>query len=144
MMARSWLVPVILSLLAGLGGAVAGQRLAAPRPTLSLHDRIHAEITLTPAQEQRLHGLEARFDHDRITRDAAMRAADARLAAAMLREGRYGPGVAAAVDDVHRAMGDLQKASIDHMFAMRAVLTPAQAQQFDRIIATSLTNPPAP
>lgn len=141
MMSRSWLAPIALSLLAGLGGAVAGQRLAAPRLTASLHDRMHETLTLTAAQEQRIHRLEARFRHDRIAGEAAMRAADARLAAAMLREGRYGPGVAAAVDEVHHAMGDLQKASIDHMFAMRAELTPAQQQDFDRIIAESLTDP---
>jgi nickel and cobalt resistance protein CnrR len=140
-MARSWIAPVVLSLLAGLGGAVAGQRLATPPAPVSLHDRLHDVLRLTATQEQKLHRLETGFARQRITHETAMRAADAQLAAAMLREGRYGPGVAAAVDDVHRAMGDLQKASIDHMFAMRAILTPEQQQRFDRIIAESLTDP---
>ena len=137
-MARSWIAPVLLSLLAGLGGAVAGQRLAAPAPAASLHERMHDALNLTGAQAARIHHLEAQFDRERITHEAAMRAADARLAAAMLREGRYGPGVAAAVDDVHRTMGDLQKASITHMFAMRSQLDAGQQRIFDRIIATSL------
>ncbi len=138
-MARSWVAPVLLSLLAGLGGAVAGQRLAAPPAAVSLHDRLHDAFQLSAGQEQGLHRLETGFARQRITHEAAMRAANAKLAAAMLREGRHGPGVDAAIDDVHRAMGDLQKASIDHMFAMRAVLTPDQQQRFDRIIAESLT-----
>lgn len=139
-MARSWVAPVLLSLLAGLGGAVVGQRLAAPPAPVSLHDRLHDALQLTAAQERGVEQLESGFARQHITHEAAMRAANAKLAAAMLREGRYGPGVAAAIDDVHHAMGDLQKASIDHMFAMRAVLTPDQQQRFDRMIAESLTD----
>ncbi len=143
MMSRNWIAPVLLSLLAGLGGAIAGQRLAAPHSTPAMHDRLHDTLALNAGQEERIHQLEVAFAATRTRHEADIRAADARLAAAMVREGRYGPGVAAAVDDVHTAMGALQKASIDHMFAMRAVLDPAQQTKFDRIIAESLTDQPA-
>lgn len=139
-MSRSWIAPVLLSLLAGLGGAIAGQRLAAPHATPAMHDRLHGTLSLKTAQDQRIHQLEVAFAAKLARKEAAIRAANARLAAAMVREGRYGPGVATAVDDVHIAMGALQKESIDHMFAMRAVLDQQQQAKFDRIIAESLTD----
>jgi Spy/CpxP family protein refolding chaperone len=143
MMARTFIAPMLLSLLAGLGGAIAGQRLTAPQSTPAMHDRLHGTLSLNSAQDQHIHQLEVAFAAQRASHEARIRAADASLAAAMVREGRYGPDVAAAVDDVHSAMGALQKASIDHMFAMRAVLDPQQQTKFDRIIAESLTDQPA-
>jgi|GEM_PF-3594400 len=52
------------------------------------------------------------------------------------------PEVRAAVDHFHDAMGALQKATIAHVFEMRAVLTPEQARVFDREIAGALTQEP--
>ena len=50
--------------------------------------------------------------------------------------------VTAAVDHFHSAMGELQKATIEHVFAMRAVLTPEQAARFDRTVVDALTADP--
>ncbi|MBA4353735.1 MAG: heavy metal resistance protein, partial [Novosphingobium sp.] len=63
------------------------------------------------------------------------------IAAAMASEHQFGPKVAGAVDHSHMAMGDLQKETLAHVFAMRAVLTPEQATIFDREIARALTAP---
>ena len=52
------------------------------------------------------------------------------------------PEVRAAVDHFHDAMGALQKATIAHVFEMRAVLTPEQARVFDKEIAGALTQEP--
>jgi hypothetical protein len=41
----------------------------------------------------------------------------------------YGPRVAACVEVVHQRMGDLQKASIEHVFEMRSVLSPEQGDK---------------
>ena len=40
------------------------------------------------------------------------------------------------------AMGELQKATLSHVFAMRAVLRPDQAAVFDERIAATLTSSP--
>lgn len=40
---------------------------------------------------------------------------------------------------MHRAMGDYQKETIAHIFRMRSVLTPKQADTFDRAVAAALT-----
>jgi hypothetical protein len=39
------------------------------------------------------------------------------------------------------AMGELQKATLRHVFAMRAVLRPDQAARFDAAISKALTRP---
>jgi len=51
----------------------------------------------------------------------------------------YGPEVSAAVDHTHQVMGELQKETLEHLFAMRAVLTPDQAARFDRTVTKALT-----
>lgn len=135
-------VIIALSLLAGLGGAMLSrhwQSLTGAVP--SLHDRLHGELNLSTAQDKRIHALERQFAAERNEREAAIRAANRRLAAAMASEGRYGPAVASAVDDIHIAMGSLQKASLEHVFAMRRELDAGQRARFDAIVSESLTAP---
>ncbi|OYZ13060.1 MAG: hypothetical protein B7Y35_14005 [Sphingomonadales bacterium 28-64-96] len=139
-----WRIAAIaaLSLLAGLGGALLSrqwQPLAVTQP--SLHDRLHGELDLTAVQDNRIHALEREFSTERARHEAAIRAANRRLAGAMADEGRYGPAVASAVDDIHAAMGELQKASLEHVFAMRRELDAGQRTRFDAIVSESLTAP---
>ena len=60
------------------------------------------------------------------------------LAAAIAASDGNTPQVQAAVDHFHVAMGDLQKATIAHVFEMRSVLTPAQAEVFDAAVVDAL------
>jgi hypothetical protein len=68
-----------------------------------------------------------------------MRAANAHLAAAIEAEHGYGPEVTAAIDHTHQVMGEMQKETLEHLFAMRAVLKPDQAAVFDRTVVKALT-----
>ena len=68
-----------------------------------------------------------------------MRAANIRLAQAIEAEHGYGPQVTKAIDETHEVMGDLQKETLQHLFAMRAVLNPQQASIFDRTVVKALT-----
>jgi len=97
------------------------------------------ELDLDASQRERLERLEARFTVERNELEHSLRAANARLAVAMDEEHEYGPKVAAAIDDVHGRMGDLQKATVGHVFAMRALLKPEQKARFDRQVSLSLT-----
>lgn len=49
--------------------------------------------------------------------------------------------MAGAVDRSHQAMGLLQKQTLQHLFAMRAVLRPDQAARFDAAMVEALTAP---
>lgn len=69
-----------------------------------------------------------------------LRADNARLAEAIEAEHGDGPQVQAAVDRSHQVMGELQKATLAHVFAMRALLHPDQAAKFDQLIVRKLTD----
>ena len=69
-----------------------------------------------------------------------LRANNARLAEAIEAEHGNGPRVAAAVDQSHAVMGELQKATLAHIFAMRQLLRPDQTAQFDQAVVKALTD----
>ena len=124
--------------------AVLGARLwRAPAPPVEseVHSLLHQRLTLDAAQQKRIHALETAFAARRAALEADMRADNQRLAAAIAAEHGYGPQVAQAVDRSHQVMGQLQKETLQHMFAMRAVLRPDQAAQFDAAVVRALTQP---
>lgn len=104
-----------------------------------LHSLMHEQLELEPAQKMRIEQLEREFADRRKSLDVQLREANAELAAAMVSEHQYGPKVAEAVDRSHMAMGELQKATLGHVFAMRAVLRPDQAARFDAAVGKALT-----
>jgi hypothetical protein len=106
-----------------------------------LHALMHEQLNLDSDQKRRIELLEAQFSEQRQALDRSLWAANADLATAMETEHQYGPRVAAAVDRAHMAMGELQKATLRHVFAMRAVLRPDQAARFDAAVGKALTQP---
>lgn len=132
---------VVLALLAGAAGAWIGASGLPPahRPA-SLHEMVHHELELTPEQDRRLDVLEQDFAVRRKAREAELRAANAQLAAAIQARHEYTPEVQAAVARFHAAMGALQLETVQHVLAMRKVLTPEQAAKFDRRVSEALTN----
>lgn len=93
------------------------------------HEWLHRELDLTDTQLKALEPVEAQFgDRQRKLADA-LHEANRALARAMAEDKAYTPRVTAAVEHVHHCMGELQKASIEHVFAMRAVLSPEQGDK---------------
>jgi Spy/CpxP family protein refolding chaperone len=140
-LARSIALTLILSLVLGGLGAWAGAQYVVRRmhAAAPLHELVHEKLHLTPAQQQRIEGLEARHEARRRELQAEMRAANLDLAQAIQAQHAYTPQVQAAVDRFHHAMGELQKETILHVLAMRAELTPQQAAQFDATVSKSLS-----
>jgi Spy/CpxP family protein refolding chaperone len=131
---------MLVALLAGFGGVWLGRTVFdrdGGRPTL--HDLLHDELQLTADQQRRIETLEADFAVRRRALEAEMRAANAELATAIREEHGMGPRVTAAVKRFHDAMGELQTAMLEHVFAMREVLTPEQKAKFDNLVASALT-----
>ena len=104
----------------------------------SLHSIVHEKLDLSAEQDRQLDVIEARFATHRPALEAEVRAANRELAAAIAASDGDTPQVQAAVDHFHTAMGDLQKATITHVFEMRSVLTPAQAEVFDAAVVDAL------
>ena len=139
-LSRGLVVTLVLTLLAAIGGTWIGARyIYDQRHQPSLHEFVHEELELSAEQKQRLEVLEEDFAVRRRAREAELRAANAELARAIQVRHEYSPDVQAAVERFHDAMGELQKETILHVLAMRTVLTPDQALEFDKRIGEALT-----
>ena len=138
----SLVIIVLTALAAGLGGW-AGVRLGLHQvqAPAGLDVIVHRQIHLTADQDRQLAVLETRFAMLRGTRQAEMQSANAELAEAIGTQHAYGQKAQEAVSRFHAAMGALQEDTIRHIFAMRAVMTPEQARQFDVLVAKALTPP---
>lgn len=135
-----WLIALI-AFAAALGGVVIGRSLVRPSAAAGteLHRLLHEQLDLDDAQHARIEALERRFAVRRRALELELRADNARLADAIEAEHGNGPRVAAAVDRSHAAMGQLQKETLAHIFAMRQILRPDQAAKFDRSVVKALT-----
>jgi nickel and cobalt resistance protein CnrR len=131
----------IIAFLAAIAGVFIGRALLpAPSQTgAELHALLHDKLTLDTQQATNLDALEATFAVRRKALELELRADNARLAEAIEAEHGYGPRVAAAVDTCHMTMGQLQKTTLEHVFAMRSLLKPSQTAVFDQAVVKALT-----
>lgn len=138
---RYFALSIIVAAVAGVAGGWIGARYVNPGSAeeRSLHALVHDDLDLTAEQARRLDGIENRFAVRRQLLEAELRQANAELATAVRTSHRYGPEVQAAVNHFHSTMGTLQSETMLHVFEMRSVLTPEQAEMFDRRIADALT-----
>jgi len=136
---RTLLIAAIAFLAAVTGVFVGQQIFHAPHHGTELHDLLHEHLELDAGQEARLEEIERRFAVRRRALELELRADNARLAEAIQAEHGNGPGVAAAVERSHHIMGELQKETLAHLFAMRQTLRPDQAEKFDRAVTRALT-----
>ncbi|EIZ78053.1 hypothetical protein WSK_3363 [Novosphingobium sp. Rr 2-17] len=135
-----WALVAIVAFGAALGGVLAGRAwIAPPQPVeTEIHQLLHDELVLDPSQTSRIEAIEAHYAQRRQALEGELRADNARLAAAIEAEHGYGPQVRDAVDRSHHAMGELQKVTLEHIFAMRGVLRPDQAARFDAAVVKAL------
>jgi len=133
---------VIACFVAAIIGVLVGRALLPgwAQPGAELHDVLHHKLALDQGQQARLAVLEQRYAVQRRAFELELRADNARLAEAIEAEHGNGPRVAAAVDQSHVAMGELQKATLAHIFAMRQLLRPDQTAQFDQAVVKALTD----
>lgn len=143
-MARYPLLVILFAFLAAIAGVWMGRALFRPEPPIEnrFHTLIHHELDLDAAQTVRVERLETRFAGQQAQYEREMRDDNRRLAAAIQAEKGFGPQVAAAIDRSHHAMGMLQKETLQHLFAMRAVLRPDQVRRFDQAMVDALTAQP--
>jgi len=138
---RKALIVAVIGFAAAIAGAFIGRALVTPdRPVENeLHTLLHDELALDAGQQARLAEIEKRFSVRRRVLELELRADNARLADAIEAEHGYGPQVQATVDHSHRTMGQLQKETLEHVFAMRSILRPDQAEKFDDAVVKALT-----
>lgn len=134
---------VALALLMGLAGAFIGRGVTQPNaaPESALHKVLHQDIKLDPDQRAKLDALNKEFAAQKATLEARLKADDAALAEAIAAEHGYGPRVAQAVEQTHHTMSDLQKLTLEHVFAMRTLLRPDQIAIYDAAVQRALIPP---
>ncbi len=141
---RSVLLALVLTAFAGGVGGWLGVRYglhqAQVRP--GLDETLHHELGLNADQDRRIAALEASYAARRRQLNTEMRAANRELAEAIGTEHAYGPKARQAVRQFHAAMGVLQEETIQHVLAMREVLTPEQARRFDATVSKALSPDP--
>jgi Spy/CpxP family protein refolding chaperone len=139
---RTVVAMLALTVLAAGAGGYFGVRygLQRVRSSSSLDELVHRQLKLNADQEQRLVAMESTFAARRKGLEDEMRSANRELASAVLTEHRYGPQAEQAIEHFHAAMKTLQEETIKHVMAMRSVLTPQQAQQFDLTVAKALNS----
>lgn len=130
-------------LLTGIGGGVGGwlgvqYGLRQAHANQGLDDVLHHELRLNDLQNRRIEALEKDFAGRRKSYEAEMEAANRDLAHALATQHVFGPDAERAIARFHVAMGALQEATIEHVLAMRAVLTPNQAATFDETLSQTL------
>lgn len=138
---RTFLIAVMV-FLAALAGVYAGRTLTAPTPPpeSEIHALLHDGLNLDAKQLAQLEILEKQFAIRKQALELEMRADNASLASAIEKEHGYGTEVAAAVDQSHMAMSQLQKETLEHIFSMRALLKPDQMVKFDAAVVKALTD----
>lgn len=138
---RRLLVLAAVAFLAALAGVLIGRGISerVPEQSSALHELLHDELGLDAQQLGQIEQLEISFAARRQALEAEIRAENARLATAIQAERGYGPRVTAEIERSHQLMGELQKATLEHIFAMRTVLRPDQAEKFDRAVVRALT-----
>jgi hypothetical protein len=136
-----FLLMLLFAFGAAIGGALIGRTwIAPPAPAeFELHEVLHHDLQLDAPQAARIAEIERQYALRRQALELELRADNAGLASAIEAEHGYGPQVSSAVDDSHKAMGELQKVTLEHIFAMRSVLRPDQAARFDAAVVKALT-----
>lgn len=134
------LAAVLLTAIAGAAGGWIGVQygLREASADASLDQMLHHRLKLTADQDRRIEVMEKDFASHRQVLEQRMQAANGELAGALQREHDYGPSAEQAIGHFHAAMGELQEATVQHILAMRAVLTPEQAARFDKTVSDAL------
>jgi len=139
---RNILLTALIAFLAGAVGAALGATIIANRQApeaVGMHAIVHDGLELSAEQERALDAVEARFAVRRAALDARLSQANHELAAAIQANPTYSPEITEAVDGFQSVMGELQVATVLHVYDMRAILTDEQAAVFDERIAEALT-----
>lgn len=103
------------------------------------HAWIHTQLGITPEQDRALEPIEQRFAEHKTHYGEMLRIANAELGKAIIEDRTDSERVKAAVARIHQAQGELQNATLQHIFEMKSVLTPQQYEKLLRSTADALT-----
>ena len=106
------------------------------------HAWMHEHLDITAEQHEKLEPIEADFEQQRVRLRAEIRAAGHALATAIGGADVQDASLKAALDRLNLAQAELQRKTLDHFFAMKRYLRPAQAERLLQWTHDSLTREP--
>jgi Spy/CpxP family protein refolding chaperone len=104
-----------------------------------LHAWMHEHLDITPEQHEKLEPIEAAFERQRRELKTEISAADHALALALGAADTNDAALNTALQRLNQAQGALQRATLEHFFAMKRYLRPAQASKLLEWTHDSLT-----
>ena len=109
-------------------------------PAYDLHDWMHEKLVLTDSQHEGLEPHESAYEKKRQA--LAKKVSDAgRELAVVIKEGEpESPEVERVLKELHAAQADLQRATLDHFFAMKEHLDPEQAERLSEWLHQSIVH----
>lgn len=110
--------------------------------SVNYHFWIHRQLGLRPEQEKALEPVEEKFANRRRQLMGLIREGNRELAQALVSDKGDSAQVKAAVAKIHHAQGELQKAVLEHVFAMQPVLKPDQYERLIKMTAEALRDAP--
>jgi Spy/CpxP family protein refolding chaperone len=141
---RTAIAVIILTMVAMAAGVWIGMGIGKGHghEAADVHNTLHHQLGLSPDQEQKIAAIEAKFALDRKDLDVQMRASNVELARALEIERTYGDAAKTAISHFHAAMAKLQELTVVHILEMRAILTPQQAETYDKTVRQALSPDP--
>jgi Spy/CpxP family protein refolding chaperone len=106
------------------------------------HAWMHEHLDITPEQHAIMEPLEAEFEEKRIILRAAIRKSGHAVAESISAADPNDERLKSALEALNRSQGDLQRLTLDHFFAMKRHLRPAQAKRLLDWTYDSLTREP--
>lgn len=131
---------ILIVLIIAFAGFYAGQKYM-PHSTAhgDIHSYLHHTLNLTPDQDTKLNKIETKYHGRKEKLEKTIRIANMELAAAIKETPSFSPKVQKSIDKIHESMGELQKASLEHLFEMQPILTPEQNKKLNKLITDALT-----
>ena len=106
------------------------------------HAWMHEHLDITPEQHEILEPIEAEFEQQRVRLRGEIRAAGLEVAAAIGEATVNDARLKSALERLNKSQGDLQRMTLEHFFAMKRHLRPAQAKRLLEWTHDSLTREP--
>ena len=116
-----------------------GERHAHDHVKTDFHTWMHEHLDITPEQHERLEPIEEAFEQQRVQLRNEIRAAGLEVAAAIAEANVNDAELKAALERLNKAQGELQRMTLNHFFAMKRYLRPAQAKKLLEWTHDSLT-----
>ncbi len=137
------LILIFIIIITAFGALYAGQKFMSGRHgdaghSPDTHGYLHNQLNTTDEQDKKLVEVEKQFQQRRQYLEESIRLANMELADSIKKYDSYSPQVQQAVDKIHKFMGELQKTTLVHLFAMKPILNKEQNQELQRLITDAL------